>query len=122
MCKTAFAVATKVSSGIITSSPFLSFNAFKDKNNAYVALDTHIANFAPVNFANNLSNSRNFGPSVSNGLSNELIITFLSFAVILGTKKGTRVGDLLNILSTLGLGKIHFLHVPSINKFIESII
>ena len=100
----------------------MSFNAFKDKNNADVPLDTPIANFAPVNFANNLSNSRNFGPSVSNGLPNVLIITFLSFAVILGTKKGTRVGDLLNILSPFGLDKIHFLHVPSINNFIVSII
>ena len=67
---TAFAVATKVMSGTITSSPFPIPIAFNESWSAAVALDTPIAYLDPVNFANLFSKFFRFGPSVSKLLFN----------------------------------------------------
>ena len=58
-------VAINVISGIITSSPEVIPNDFKDKCNADVALDTPIAYFELVNLQNEDSKFSKIGPSVS---------------------------------------------------------
>ena len=57
--KTAFASATNVKSGIITSSSFLIPNAFNDKCNAAVQFETATAYFAFVYLQKSVSNFSN---------------------------------------------------------------
>ena len=63
--KIALASATKVKSGIITSSCSLIPNAFNDKCSAAVPFDTAIAYFDLVYLQKDLSNFSNCGPSVN---------------------------------------------------------
>jgi hypothetical protein len=81
-------------SGTITSSPFPIPKAFNDKCKAEVALETPIANFAPVNFAKFFSNSLNFGPSVNRVESRADNTAFLSSFVMEGEKKGILIEEL----------------------------
>ena len=95
VCNTAFAVATKVRFGTITSSFLPIPNAFKERNNAEVALETPIENFDLTNFEKAFSNSINFGPSVSNFSFRALEIIFLSEEDNDGINNGTRIFGLL---------------------------
>ena len=63
--KIALASATKVRSGIITSSRSLIPNAFNDKCNAAVQFDTATAYFDLVYLQKFVSNFSNCGPSVN---------------------------------------------------------
>ena len=88
---TAFAVATNVISGIITSSSFPIFNDFSDNCKAAVALETPIAYLEPVRSRKEFSNFLNVGPPVNKLDSRAVITAFLSELSMLGTTKGTLI-------------------------------
>ena len=89
LSRTEVAVATKVISGTITSSPFLIPNAFRDRCKAEVAFETPIANFELVNFEKFFSKLSKLEPFVRILDFKALSTTLWSDLEIDGLKKGT---------------------------------
>ena len=91
--KIAFASATKVRSGIITSSFSFIPNAFNDKCNAAVPFETATAYFDFVYLEKSLSNLSNCGPSVSIFCPSALSTIFLSSFEIHGSYAGYFIAE-----------------------------
>ena len=91
----AFASATKVRSGIMTSSFSLIPNAFSDKCNPAVQFDTATAYFAFEYLQKSFSNFSNCGPSVNILCLRVLLIIFSSSSEIHGSYAGNLIFESL---------------------------